>query len=104
MQDHYDVITMRKTLLAAAVSLCWAASSHAQSSVTLYGIVDTAVIYANNQTTGKAGAPGHSGVEMDSGGISGTRWGVRGWRTVFRVPPANSATRAICSDARHSSA
>jgi general bacterial porin, GBP family len=71
---------MKKISLAAAVSLCWAASSHAQSSVTLYGIVDTAVIYANNQTTnaGKANAPGHSGVEMDSGGISGTRWGLRG--------------------------
>jgi general bacterial porin, GBP family len=71
---------MKKISLAAAVSLCWAASSHAQSSVTLYGIVDTAVIYANNQTTsiGSANAAGHPGVEMDSGGISGTRWGLRG--------------------------
>ena len=69
---------MRKPILAAAVLLFWAGRSYAQSSVTLYGIVDTALIYANNQTTGGAGAPGHSGVEMDSGGISGTRWGLRG--------------------------
>jgi GBP family porin len=63
---------MRKTVLAATVTLFRAASRHAQSSVTLYGIVDTAQIYANNQSAGKAGAPGHSGAEMDSGGISAT--------------------------------
>ena len=72
------IINMRKPLLTAALLLSWAGTSYAQSSVTLYGIVDTALIYANNQTTGGAGAPGHSGVEMDSGGISGTRWGLRG--------------------------
>jgi GBP family porin len=72
------IINMRKSLLTAALLLSWAGTSYAQSSVTLYGIVDTALIYANNQTTGGAGAPGHSGIEMDSGGISGTRWGLRG--------------------------
>ena len=72
------IINMRKPTLAAALLLSWVGTSYAQSSVTLYGTVDTALIYANNQTTGDAGAPGHSGVEMDSGGISGTRWGLRG--------------------------
>jgi GBP family porin len=69
---------MRKPLLAAAMLLFWAGKGYAQSSVTLYGIVDTALIYANNQTTGGANASGHPGVEMDSGGISGTRWGLKG--------------------------
>jgi general bacterial porin, GBP family len=66
-----------KSALAATVVSLWAGACYAQSSVTLYGIIDTAVIYGNNEATGQAGV-GHSGVEMNSGGISGTRVGFRG--------------------------
>lgn len=68
---------MIKSVFSAAVLSLWAGASCAQSSVTLYGIIDTAVIYGNNEKTGQASV-GHSGVEMNSGGISGSRFGFLG--------------------------
>ncbi len=68
---------MFKPVISAVALSLFAGACYAQSSVTLYGIVDTALIYGNNESTGKAGV-GRSGVEMDSGGISGTRFGFRG--------------------------
>jgi GBP family porin len=69
---------MKRLMCALVMVVVSVKTAYAQSSVTLYGIVDTALIYANNQATGKAGNHGGSGVEMDSGGISGTRWGLQG--------------------------
>jgi GBP family porin len=66
-----------RSVVSAAVLSLWAGASYAQSSVTLYGIIDTAVIYGNNEKTGQTGV-GHSGVEMNSGGVSGSRFGFRG--------------------------
>jgi len=74
----------RQVLLAAAAATA-GAGAHAQSSVTLYGVVDANVEYvsnfsstvpnaANRFTTG----PGHSVVRMNSGGLSGSRFGMRG--------------------------
>ena len=61
-------------LLAGALH---AGTGHAQSSVTLYGLIDASITYANNQTsTGKA--PGSSGWAMNSGNLSSSRWGIRG--------------------------
>jgi general bacterial porin, GBP family len=68
---------MFKTVISAGILSLFAGASYAESSVTLYGIVDTAIIYGNDESTGTAGV-GHSGVEMNSGGISGTRFGFRG--------------------------
>jgi general bacterial porin, GBP family len=68
---------MKKLLLAAGVMTLLSGESYAQSSVTLYGVVDTAVIYGNNMATGKPGQ-GSSGVEMDSGGTHASRWGLKG--------------------------
>ncbi len=50
--------------------------AHAQSSVTLYGAVDTSVAYFTHQ----AGSNGHSGntVEMMGGNLSPNLWGLRG--------------------------
>jgi general bacterial porin, GBP family len=66
---------MIRSVVSAAVLSLWAGASYAQSSVTLYGIIDTAVIYGNNEKTAQGG---HSGIEMNSGGISGSRFGFRG--------------------------
>ncbi|PVX85082.1 porin [Paraburkholderia unamae] len=46
-------------------------AAHAQSSVTLYGTIDTALVYANN-------AGGKHQVEMNSSNVLGNRWGLRG--------------------------
>ena len=64
-----------------------AQSSFAQSSVTLYGIVDTSVRYLTN-----ANANNDSQVSMGNGPITGSRWGLKGSEdlggglsTVFRL-------------------
>ncbi|WP_321916304.1 MULTISPECIES: porin [unclassified Paraburkholderia] len=62
---------MQKHILAAAIALAFTTAAHAQSSVTLYGLIDVGVLYANN-------AGGHSQYQMSSGNIQGSRWGLRG--------------------------
>ncbi len=63
---------MKKTLVAAAAALALG-SAFAQSSVTLYGRIDVAVQTQNNVNT--AGA---SQTKIDSGAISGSRFGFKG--------------------------
>ncbi|WP_367657854.1 porin [Caballeronia sp. NK8] len=41
--------------------------AHAQTSVTLYGLIDAGLTYTNNQITGTGG--GHSNWEMTSGAV-----------------------------------
>ncbi|WP_175873190.1 porin [Burkholderia sp. BCC0397] len=63
---------MKKSLIAAAVlAASFACSAYAQSSVTLYGVTDVGIAYANN-------VGGHSQYSMASGNLSGGRWGLRG--------------------------
>ncbi|MGO4333056.1 porin [Cupriavidus sp. 2TAF22] len=65
-----------KTLSAVAAAFCGLcnASAHAQSSVTLYGLIDTGIEYVNH-----ADATGSSNVyRMASGNTAGSRWGLRG--------------------------
>ncbi|HEY4801008.1 MAG TPA: porin [Paraburkholderia sp.] len=68
---------MRHTQIASAVgglALALACqSSFAQSSVTLYGIVDTSIRYLTN-----ANAKNDSEVQMGVGPITGSRWGLKG--------------------------
>lgn len=47
------------------------AAAHAQSNVTLYGLIDTSLQYTNNQKGG-------SNYQMSSGVESGSRWGMKG--------------------------
>lgn len=64
---------MKKSLFALAALASIAGAVQAQSSVTLYGIVDT---YVSNAKLGAVGAPSLNSV--NSGGISPSRWGLRG--------------------------
>jgi len=59
-----------KTLIMAAL-LGGSGLVHAQSSVTLYGIINEAVTYSSNQD-------GHSAVQLTGNGEYGSRWGLRG--------------------------
>ncbi|MEK6425751.1 MAG: porin [Burkholderia gladioli] len=61
----------------AAVAASLAPAAHAQSSVTLYGIVDAGIAYVHN-AQGANGANQSSLVKFNSGGLSGSRWGLRG--------------------------
>ncbi|WMY11066.1 porin [Paraburkholderia phenoliruptrix] len=62
---------MKKSLLAFALTTVWMSAAHAQSTVTLYGVIDEGLNYTNN--TG-----GHHNFEMASGYGYGSRWGLKG--------------------------
>ena len=66
---------MKMKLFAAAVAALAAGGAYAQSSVTLYGVVDAGVEYQNHQPN-VAGS--HDVVRLNSGNMSGSRWGLRG--------------------------
>jgi len=68
---------MKMKLFAAAVAALAASGAYAQSSVTLYGVVDAGLTYANKVPGTTAGSSA-SRVGLDSGGLSGSRWGLRG--------------------------
>ncbi|MBN3759723.1 porin [Burkholderia sp. Ac-20365] len=66
---------MKKTILAAAALGSFSLAAHAQSSVTLYGLLDAGVTYANKVAT----STGHDSlVKYGDGVASGSRWGLRG--------------------------
>src|SRR5258708_37097533 len=66
---------MKKTLIAAALSGVVASAANAQSSVTLYGLIDVGITYTNSQLTSHGG---HSNWQETSGAVNGSRWGLRG--------------------------
>lgn len=64
---------MKRSLVALAALTAVAGAAHAQSSsVVLYGIVDAAVRFSNNEGVGK-----DSLTQMVGGGLSQARWGFR---------------------------
>src|ERR1700761_4199200 len=71
-----DLLVKKNTLgVLIGVGLALSGTAYAQSSVTLYGIIDEAVRYDNHQTKTGSG----SLFTMGSGGeIQGSRWGLQG--------------------------
>nr|WP_166653525.1 porin [Paraburkholderia flava] len=99
---------MKKMNLVAALPFVIAAgAAHAQSSVTLYGIIDLGIDYANNVEGGSNGqlTPGSGGrlVQMQSGVPAGSRWGLKGaedlgngYQAIFRLESGfNAATGGL---------
>ncbi|HEY3598660.1 MAG TPA: porin [Paraburkholderia sp.] len=66
---------MKKLAIATGLGM-FAAAAHAQSSVTLYGLLDAGVSYVNHAATPSGGSA--SKVKLDDGVIQGNRWGIRG--------------------------
>ncbi|MDR5835126.1 porin [Caballeronia sp. LZ034LL] len=64
---------MKKTMVAATVPalMMMCGMAHAQSSVTLYGLIDEGLDFTSN-------ANGHHAYQMVSGDTMGSRWGIRG--------------------------
>jgi len=71
---------MKKSLLALAVLGAFAGAAQAQSSVTIYGIVDTGITYTSKVQNNATGAPLSTGSKfaMNSGVIQGSRIGFKG--------------------------
>lgn len=64
---------MKKVIFS--VAMLSGGSAFAQSSVTLYGLMDAGITYTNNVVT----STGHgSNVQFTSGSSQGSRWGLRG--------------------------
>jgi predicted porin len=86
---------MKKSLMALAVLGAMSGVASAQSSVTMYGIVDIGVQWVEaGVATGNTASPfaQESGVQINSGYQSGSRFGVRGsealggnWNAVFTL-------------------
>jgi GBP family porin len=68
---------MKKTLLIALLTGIFATAAHAQSSVTLYGLIDTGLTYTSNQKETGSTA-GHSKFGMTDASINPDRFGLRG--------------------------
>ncbi len=69
--EHIDEVMKTTNILGGLAATCLSITAYAQSSVTLYGVADDGIVYANN-------AGGHSQTQMNSGNIMGSRWGLRG--------------------------
>ncbi|MDR5854590.1 porin [Caballeronia sp. LZ062] len=69
---------MTKAAVVAATAFAAAAPAFAQSSVTLYGIVDDSIVYQNSQTNLGRSAQGRSNVKTASGIWAGSRFGLKG--------------------------
>ncbi len=86
---------MKKSLMALAVLGAMSSVASAQSSVTMYGIVDIGVQWVEQGVaTGITASPyaQESGIQINSGYQSGSRFGVRGsealgknWNAVFTL-------------------
>jgi predicted porin len=62
---------MKKSLFALVALGAFAGAVHAQSSVTLYGIIDAGILFNNNSN-------GARQWQQSSGVLQGSRWGLRG--------------------------
>jgi predicted porin len=69
---------MKKTLLAAALLAGFAGAASAQSSVTLYGIVDVGVLSQTVKSGSNFGSVSRNNTGIASGQQSGSRWGLKG--------------------------
>ncbi|SOE46544.1 Outer membrane protein (porin) [Caballeronia arationis] len=97
-------IESKLVLAMLAVSVC--SSAEAQSSVTLYGIIDTGFSYQNSQTTLGSTSGGHSAIKMTNGVYNGSRFGFKGaedlgggTKAIFTLEEGfNSATGALATN------
>ena len=67
---------MNKKVLTAATLAIFASAAHAQSSVSLYGIIDAGISYVNNSKNAAGGSDRL--FKYDDGVAQGSRWGLRG--------------------------
>ncbi|MDN7179241.1 porin [Caballeronia sp. SEWSISQ10-4 2] len=74
---------MKKSIIQLALPIILLDCAHAQSTVTLYGAIDSGINYTNNvqiAQTGSSLVGGHQIAMLEGGaaGLQGSRWGFRG--------------------------
>jgi GBP family porin len=71
---------MNYSRIAFSATMLLASAAHAQSSVTLFGLIDTGLVYSNNARANAAKTTGGSGTQWQefAGVINTPRWGLRG--------------------------
>ncbi|MFP3644065.1 porin [Paraburkholderia sp. SIMBA_054] len=97
-------VETKLALASIAVGVC--SSAAAQSSVTLYGIVDTGFSYQSSQTSLGSTSGGRSAVKMSNGVWNGSRFGLKGaedlgggTKAIFTLEEGfNSATGALATN------
>ncbi|WP_454754767.1 porin [Cupriavidus necator] len=67
---------MKRSLVGLACVIASATAAAQTSGITLYGVADANIEYTNNNLG--TGPDGHSKVALNSGGLSPSRWGLRG--------------------------
>jgi predicted porin len=79
-QEETQLITTYKLLASASIICTMIAPevSHAQSTVTLYGVVDNGIAYSTNQTSLGSTSNGKHNLQMEAGAWDGSKFGLEG--------------------------
>ncbi|WP_250450230.1 porin [Caballeronia sp. ATUFL_M2_KS44] len=99
---------MKKTLIVAAIAASFATAASAQSSVTLYGLVDAGFTFVNNvQSPEGSDHYKNSSWSMSGGNVNMSRWGLRGvedlgggMKTIFVLENGFNVSNGASVDSR----
>ncbi|MDE1182658.1 porin [Paraburkholderia sp.] len=92
---------MKRTLLVAALSGAFSISAYAQSSVTLYGLIDAGLVYTNNQYGSHNWQENSSSTQNTVFGLKGTEDLGGGLSAVFKLEQGfllNNGAQAFSGD------
>jgi predicted porin len=76
---------MKKSLIVVAVAASFASVAHAQSSVTLYGLVDAGLTYTSNVNHNAKWAAGSGGIDQSMFGLRGSEDLGNGLKAIFTL-------------------
>lgn len=76
---------MKKSLIVVAVAASFASVAHAQSSVTLYGLLDAGITYTSNVAGNSKWAAGSGGIQQSMFGLRGSEDLGNGLKAIFTL-------------------
>ncbi|MGF6774786.1 putative porin [Paraburkholderia sp. GAS199] len=76
---------MKKSLIVVAVAASFASVAHAQSSVTLYGLLDAGLTYTSNVNHGSQWSAGNGGINQSMFGLRGSEDLGGGLKAIFTL-------------------